>query len=297
MKRLSCIFLTLLLLLGSVPALAVDLSFLDDLSADELQEVRSAIDEKLKEFRLAAVQSEDEEGEVEATRQNPAIIGQTHLFKLDSYSEESTTALTMVRAIRGEPANALLKSFSRYNTSSSRMKKGEEWFAVMFHIEALESTSDKIDHSDYHFKFVSADGVEYDRGFISDNPLEVKSLYVGSEQFAWVCNVVKVGDNPLLTYNRWSDDTAWFNPNERVIVDTSSISYETITTKSSAEEITNLHLRLAELGLLKTAPTGKYDASITTALKKFQVAHGLANTGTADEETLRLLFSGQPLPQ
>lgn len=297
MKRALAFVLVAIMCFGLI-ALAVaeetDLSFLDDLSEEELLEIRATIDELLTEIRKEKA-SGDDDNVVEATRLNPALVGQATICSTSNYNDEVKILVQIVRSIRGDAANALLKSFNKYNTRS--LDKTQEFFIVMFKIEALESDSEKIDLNDYYFHFVSNDGVEYNDRYISNNPLELKSMYVGSTQYAWFATKVKKDDpTPFITYTRTSD-TVWFNPNERAIVNTSAISYETLKSKDSGENVEEMQYRLMEYGFYTSVPSAKYDSATTKAVKAFQKAFGLGQTGTADEETLQVLYSGKSIPK
>lgn len=294
MKKLLSVLLLSLLLISTTFALSEPITIdLKTATEDELnqliRDVQTAINER---FTLSVLH---EGNGAAATRQNPALIGETHFFNLETYSDNSITAFTMLCSFRGDQSSALLKSFNRYNTGSSKLKKDQEWFAVLFRIEAVDSNSDKIDISDYHFKYVSANGVEYTDRYVADNPLEVKSLYIGSEQIAWVCGIVQNGDTPLITYEKYGGETAWFNPNEHAFVNTADIEYEPLDARSTGIEVIVLQCRLWELGLLKTPPTGKIDQNTQTAIKKAQRSFDLEETGIADLETLRSLYSGLPI--
>lgn len=290
MKKWLSGFLCFVMICGCFSsALAIDLSFIDELELEELEEIKYIVDDRIKELKLQTATGE----EVEATRTNPAPLGARFIGEVSSYSENSVFAITLTRAIRGESAKLIAKSFNSYNTRS--LEKGEEWFLAMVRIEAISSDEDKIDFSDYRFSFVSKDGVEYQSAYIADNPLEVKPLYVGAEQYAWLACKIKEGDMPYITYEDYGMDTAWFNPNNRLIVDTSSETYEPLKSGSKGKEVEELQYRLAELDLLRIAPDGKYGTETSSAVRKYQKAMELENTGVADEETLRLIMSGAPL--
>lgn len=100
---------------------------------------------------------------------------------------------------------------------------------------------------------------------------------------------------PYITYEEYGMDTAWFDPNHRMTIDTSEKTYEPLKSGAKGEEVEELQYMLAELGLLRIAPDGKYGTETTSAVRKYQKAMGLENTGVADEETLRSIMSGAPL--
>ena len=294
-SRQMIVFVTVLVLLCSI-AEAINFSFLDDFTEAELQELRMEIDDRLTEMKKNPSGGDDGEP-VAATRSDPVLVGQTLLCKIEDYSGDSLISMEMVCTIRGAGAKALVKSFSRTNLSF--LDKGSEWFLVMVRIEVLEADNEKVNLYDNAFHFVSKDGAEYgySDGHIWDNPAEIKPLYVGSTLDAWIGCKVKTGDDPLITYENRDGDNLWFNPNVRVLKDTSAMAFKPLASKDSGRGVTELQYRLMEYGLLTVVPSGTYDKDTASAVKNFQKAFGAEGTGTADEETLRLLYTGKPLPR
>lgn len=290
MKKVLSLLVALMLLFPVVSAMAAitDFSFLEEMSDQELVDLRSMIDDTLKERKKEAAQGDDDE-EVEATRANPAPIGSTVLYKEESYTGNEYT-IQVVCVARGAAAGAVAKSFDKYN--ARQLKKGQSWALAMVHIEALASDSDRVDMGSYNFHFVSKDGVEYDNAYISNNPAEVKAIYVGSQQYAWVAGIVKDGDEPVLTFTSYSaEDTAWFSLSERKPFKGNEITATTLEKDAKGDDVLTLQRLMLELGYLMVAPNGEYDKDTVTAVKNFQKANGLKATGIADEETIKLVLS------
>ena len=291
MKKVLSLFLALMLVLSTACAFAeaMDLSFLDEMSDRDLEDLRSQIDSMLVERKKEALQSGDEDA-VEATRTNPAPLGVAVMYEENEYTGNEYT-ISIVSANKGKGAAAVLKSFNRYNTR--KLKKGEQWVLLQLHIEAIAADGEKVDLSEYNFRFVSKDGVEYENAYISDNPSPVTALYVGSQQYAWVATVVKDTDSPLLTYKSYSGDTtAWFSLSDRMFKG-DEITAETLQKGDDNEDVTVLQRLLLELDYFQFAPTGDYEKNTIAAVKSFQKANGLKSTGIADEETIKLLISGE----
>lgn len=277
-------------LVSAMAASTTDFSFLDEMSDQELVDLRDMIDDTLKDRKKEAAQGDDDE-EVEATRANPAPIGSTVLYKEESYTGNEYT-IQLVCVAKGDAAGAVLKSFNKYN--ARQLKKGESWVLAMVHIEALTSDSDKVDLSSYYFRFVSKEGVEYDSAYISDNPAELKAIYVGSEQYAWVAAIVKDGDEPVLTYKTYSaEDTAWFSLSERKPFKGNEITASTLEKGAKGDDVLLLQRLMLEKGYFLVAPNSEYDKNTVTAVKNFQKANGLKSTGIADEETIKMVLSDE----
>ena len=60
---------------------------------------------------------------------------------------------------------------------------------------------------------------------------------------------------------------------------------------SSGTDVTRLQTRLLNLGCSVSEPDGDYGGTTARAVRVFQYANGLSQTGVADEQTLALLFS------
>lgn len=67
---------------------------------------------------------------------------------------------------------------------------------------------------------------------------------------------------------------------------------EALKTGSGGTDVTRLQTRLLNLGCSVSEPDGDYGSSTARAVRVFQYANGLSQTGVADEQTLSLLFSG-----
>ena len=303
MKKILCLCLVFMLMssvaLATEPEVSTpaggldlsDLSFMEDASDDELMDLRDLIDEELKSRKKDSMDADD----VEATRDNPAPIGSTVIYKDTSYSSPGEYIIRVECVATGDTSSAIAKSFARYNTR--QLKKGQQWVLVQLYLEALSSEVEKVDLSSYNFKLVSQDGVEYERGYLSDNPAEVKALYVGSKQYAWVGAIVEAGDTPALTYksSATEDDTAWFSLAERIPFTGDELSAATLDKNSTSDDVIFLQRELVTLGYYKFNPNGEYDKNMTSAVKSFQKANSLKQSGNADEATIACLFSGEAI--
>ena len=68
---------------------------------------------------------------------------------------------------------------------------------------------------------------------------------------------------------------------------------QTVQRGDEGEEVLRVQNRLVTLDLYYEAPEGSYDKETIDAVKAFQAANGLQQTGIADEETQRRLFSDE----
>ena len=66
---------------------------------------------------------------------------------------------------------------------------------------------------------------------------------------------------------------------------------DALKTGSSGTDVTRLQTRLLNLGCSVSEPDGNYGSTTARAVRVFQYANGLSQTGVADEQTLALLFS------
>ncbi len=64
----------------------------------------------------------------------------------------------------------------------------------------------------------------------------------------------------------------------------------------TGDEVKRMQNRLKNLGYLPGAPSGTYDANTRTAIRAFQYAQGIPETGFASVETLTLLYSADTTP-
>ena len=71
-------------------------------------------------------------------------------------------------------------------------------------------------------------------------------------------------------------------------------AYTPITASSDEMEIRTLQMALQELGFYTITVDGKYGSGTKKAVSAFQTKNGLKATGTADVETLELMFDGTP---
>lgn len=227
-------------------------------------------------------------GKYQATRNDPVPLGFTATFPGEKYGNTAVVDVTMMKAIRGTAAYAVVKGFNRYNDKPS---SGKEYLLVSVKTDVKKAPDGKATISSYDFKFVSRDGVEYESAYIYKLEPELHDLYEGASQEAYIVCLVKTGDKPLIVYESSSDHSLWFDPNVREVVE---ITEELSPLKSGAKspEVTRMQDMLIEMGFLASAANGKYDSATKKAVSAYQKAMGLKATGTADVVTLKLILGG-----
>ena len=72
----------------------------------------------------------------------------------------------------------------------------------------------------------------------------------------------------------------------------SSADYTELSSGSNGENTKKLQQNLLKLGYFDGTADGKYSTLTTSAVRRFQSAHGLSQTGNADVTTLRVLYGG-----
>ena len=296
MKRFFSLLLSIILL-ASLPlslsfASSVDFSFVDSMPIEDVIMLRDYCQDIISAAQ--SVPLSDDSEPIEATRTSPALVGDRILVEFG----DAELAITIEYLLRGDSAKLYAKSFNRYNTASYRMSKGTEWVLCYLKIESLSSDEDRIDLSDYYFHMISDAGIDLGNSYISDNPLPVNAMYAGSTQYCWYGMCVPVGTKALLTFEGgYGGSTYWFDLSRRRLVDTSAVSYSELGKGMTGDAVNALQLMLCEYGFMSKLPSGSMDSTTSSALKKFQKAFDLKQSGVADEESQRVLFSGAPLPQ
>lgn len=302
MRKTLHILLAVLITLSLSSALAApatpteqpvtDFSFVDSMPTEQIIALRDYCNTLISASASAPIAEGEEEIEIEATRETPALIGDRMLIDFDG----AQIAVTVVNLFRGSSANMFAKSFNRYNTASYQMSKGTEWVLAYLKIEALSAEEDRIGISDYFFHMVSDVGIDLGNSYIADNPLPINDMYVNSTQYCWYGMFIPTGTKALLTIDGGYDGkTYWVDLSTRRQVDTAAMAYADIAKNDSGENVTALQYMLAEYGFLSKVPSGTFDSATISAIKKYQKAVGLAVTGAADLETQRRLFSGVPI--
>ena len=272
---------------SATPSLENVKAIVDSMDEADIASLRDYCDQKLQSAKAAPV---DEDEDIEASRDNPALVGDRAIVSIGT----AKLAVTVMYAFRGDSAAIFAKSFNRYNTSSFSMKKGTEWFLAYLKIEALKSTDERIDLSDYYFHAVSDKGVDQGFGYIADNPLPISSMYTNSTQYCWYGLCVDQDAKLYLSIDDgFSSDSYWFDVGAHRKIDTSAIEYKDLKKDDTGDEVDALQYRLVELGYLTKLPSGKYDSKTITAVKAFQKKAGVEATGIADAATQKLLFSGE----
>lgn len=80
---------------------------------------------------------------------------------------------------------------------------------------------------------------------------------------------------------------------EKILPEDFEVYLEDVTQGSKGAEARRVQTRLFTLNYLSEQPDGSFGANSTAALTVFQRANGLTETGVADQETQRLLFSAK----
>ena len=225
------------------------------------------------------------------SRKEPASVGQRVLFE--------DAAITVLNAFVGEKANAIARSFDSYNTRSYTMEKNEEWMLVFIKIEGFETLEDTAYLSSYDFSVVSKDGVVLDDGYayLSGNPREITNLISDSVQYCWYGAPIAKGSEPLLFFENYEFGEAWFDVSTRVPADTSNETYKLLQRNDTGLLVDRVQIALYDYGYRKNVPDGSYGNATAQSIKAFQTDCGLEPTGQTDDETLRWLLSGKPVPE
>ena len=227
-----------------------------------------------------------EESEYPATRQDPAPIGATIRYDGSSYSNECVTDLTITNVIRGDAANEMVKDWNRFNDDDTSQL---EYVIVYVRTDAISSEDDaQATIDEWDFVFVSESGVEYSSVSVSGKTPELTDLYPGASNEGVVVGLVKKDDHPRLVYLKDSDTPIWFDLNKRVPITLPDDYVFTVLQKGSkGDDVVKLQAALIELGYLDGAADGDYGNMTLAAVKAYQKALGLEETGIADEETQR----------
>lgn len=76
----------------------------------------------------------------------------------------------------------------------------------------------------------------------------------------------------------------------------SALAYSDLPSGSRGEAVEKMQLRLTELGYYERSIDGDYGNMTKTAVKAFQAANGLEQTGEATADVLELLYSDEAIP-
>lgn len=292
MKKMFCLLLALCMI--STVAVGEELyTIIDALEYDDLVVLQAYVTEKIEDIDNAKEPAAVVETRLSADRADQALVGEP------VYIAEDNFVLTVEYAFHGTYADALAKSFNSYNTRYG-MEKGQEWVLVYLKLEGQGAANEKIDLSDWNFHIVDENGVDCGTSYIADNPKQIRDMYGDSVQYAWYGLPVAKDAKVSMIYqsNIYNAESQyWFDLSARYPVDTTNAVYPEIKLKSKDELVFDIQMRLGEYGYMVYAPSGIYDTNTQNAMKKFQKKVDMKMTGLADEETLKILFTGNELPE
>lgn len=232
------------------------------------------------------------EVEFSGTRQDPIPVGATFRYEGQTYYNNATMDITVTSVIRGAAAWDMVKKFNRYN---DKPKKNEEYIIASIKASVISSPDDKpVNLDSYDFTFTSADGVAYERSYVSGMTPELKTLYAGAENEGIVATLISKEDKPMLVYLSDSDSPIWFDLNKRKpIVLGDDVVLSTLQKGDSGDGVLAVQQKLVELGYLSGTPDGNFGKKTVEAISKYQTDMGIEATGIADEATQRLILTGQ----
>jgi len=199
MKKLIALFLSSLLALITIPALAMT-----------AQEIADHLDRSSYNSTPDAVYWEAFD------RTNPVPFGSMIWYKSSPIDKaEAYVEMKVLEVLRGEEANKLAISKNRYNDEPG---EGEEYIYVKIGVSMQSSDANrKIKTSSYGFNFVGSTGLVYKRDLAAGFDDEV-AMFAGAAGELEFSQIIKVDDVPLLLY----DDSVWFNLTETTTEETST---------------------------------------------------------------------------
>lgn len=249
-------------------------------------------EEKTEEQTSAVAENKTIETTItEATRKSPAAIGQRVLL--------NDCAVTILHSFVGEKAKAIVRSFDSYNTRSYAIEKNEEWLLLFVKIEGLDTLESTQMLTQYAFSVMSKDGVRLDDGYstLMGNPREISDVIPDSVQYCWFGVPIEKGADALIFFDDYFLGQAWFDISARIPADTSNETYSILQRNDTGLLVDRVQLALYDYGYRKNIPDGVYGNATSQSIKKFQTDCGLEPTGQTDDETLRWLLSGKPVPE
>ena len=284
MKKLFALLLAILLLAGS--ALAEPKTYdLEAMTLDELTALRS-------EVESAIIKAYAQTAAYPATRAQPAPIGAAVRYDGSSYMNKAVTDLTVVEVIRGAQALQMIRSWNTFNPHPAN---GEEYIVILVRAAAVAAqTGVQAEVYDYDFTLISADGAEYEYAYAADSPQELTALYEGASCEGYVVGLVKEDDSPLMVYLKDSDTPLWFDLNAYAPAEHRDDEIlATLRRGDVSEEVRAMQERLIALGHLNDVADGKFGRNTEAAVRAFQQANGLEETGVADNQTRTLILGIQ----
>lgn len=118
-------------------------------------------------------------------------------------------------------------------------------------------------------------------GELDDVTVELIRRAADPESYA-ASEPVQVQETPSVTANKTSESTQ-----------TTSASGTDLTIDSTGETVYMIQVRLKEMGYYTGNLTGHFGSKTADAVKRFQKANGLSQTGIADSETVSIILNGK----
>ena len=283
MKKFISLLIALFLLCGAALA-GPETIDLESMTLDELTALQKRVDEAV--FAAHAAVST----EYAASRELPAPVGAAVRYDGSCYLNKAVTDLTVTDVIRGNQAWQKVYSWNSYN---ARPAEGMEYILISVKAAAVASEDGlPADIYDYDFTLVSAAGVEYEYAYAADIPAELAPIYPGAQTEGWIVGLIEKGDDPLLVYLKDSDKPLWFDLSSYVPVELPEDAVLTELRRGDiSEEVRTLQQALIDMGYLTGSADGNFGRMTETAVRAYQAAMGLEETGIADPDTLRLILT------
>lgn len=289
MKKLTALLAALLLLVSAAYA-EVETIDLQTMSLEEL----TALQSRVKEAIMTASAAQNP-SEFAATREQPAPIGAAARYDGSFYLNCAVTDVTVLEVVRGDDAWQQIRSWNSYNEKPAA---DEEYILVKVRAQAVAAQDGvQAEIYDYDFAFINADGAEYEYAYAAGVTPELGPVYEGASAEGFLIGRIKKGDQPLLVYLKDADRPLWFDLNRFAPVEIDETKpLPTLMRGNINEDVRAMQQALIEMGYLDDAADGNFGRKTEAAVKAYQKAMGLIETGIADSATLKLILS-RALPQ
>ncbi len=283
MKRLIALLAALTLLISAAHA-EVETIDLENMTLDELR----TLETRVKDAIMTAAAGEA--GEYPATREQPAPIGAAARYDGSFYMNPAVTDVTVLEVIRGDEAWQKVHAWNNYNKKPGG---GEEYIIVKVRAQAVAAQDGvQAEIYDYDFGFVSADGAEYEYAYAAGVDRELQAIYEGAATEGYIVGLISKGDRPLLVYLKEAENPLWFDLNSYAPVEIDeNETLPTLMRGNINEDVRAMQQALIDMGYLNDVADGNFGRKTEAAVRAYQKAMGLVETGIADSATLRLILS------
>ena len=203
---------------------------------------------------------------------------------------QGISSIKFDRRANGQAAWQKIYAWNNYNIKPG---VGEEYILVKVRAQAIAAQDgERAEVYDYDFAFVSAEGMAYEYAYAAGVDQELTAVYEGASSEGWVVGLIRKGDQPMLVYLMDAENPLWFDLNNRapVRVDENA-ELPTLMRGNINEDVRAMQQALIDMGYLDDVADGNFGRKTEAAVKAYQEAMGLAGTGIADSETLRLILS------